>query len=323
VPARTQAQNELASLRNMFEKSNDLSNIKSAGMPGFVLRGDVLVWTKKDAASHGKFLFVWSPEGEWREEIAFADYKRSRVGDGTQLWQVRSTEVENPSIFELQKLLDGSRAPKIEGTDRLDKGWVESIENIGAQCIKRGISSFVSSYCFDAGTGDLLRVSAAKDSTEVPWMIRRQEYTNFQTWAQKRVARTLRGYNGKRMVLEVELEEIKPLPQLPPDYFVPQKDATLLSYCAEGAAWKVKERVAPTYPQSARAQHHQGTVVLDAIIGEDGHVSDLRIIHSAGADLDRSAMAAVSQWRYERTSACPLSKGRTETNVDVIYSLNF
>lgn len=292
-------------------------------MPGFVLRADLRVWAKKDVASQGKYLFVWSPEGKWREEIVFADYRRNRIGDGTQLWQVRSTEGENPSIFELQKLLDARRAPKIVGTDRLDKGRAENIENISAHCIKREVSNIVSSYCFDAGTGDLLRVSVGKDSTEVPWMIRREEYTNFQSWAQKRVPRTLRGYNGKQMVLEMELEEIKPLPPLPPDYFVPQKEATLWSYCAEGAAWKVKDRVEPTYPRSARAQHHQGTVVLDAIIGEDGRVSNLRIIHSAGPDLDRSAVATVYQWRYERTSACPLSTGRVETHIDVIYSLNF
>src|SRR5712672_4320405 len=36
--------------------------------------------------------------------------------------------------------------------------------------------------------------------------------------------------------------------------------------------------------------------------GKDGKC--LKIAHAAGQELDQSAMAAVSHWRYERTAAC-------------------
>jgi TonB family protein len=122
-------------------------------------------------------------------------------------------------------------------------------------------------------------------------------------------------------VLEVNFEEIKPLPLLPSNFFAPQPEATRWAACDHGAVWTLKERVQPQYPVSARMRHRQGTVLLYAVISEDGKLSGLKVAHSAGPELDQSAMTAVSHWRYERTAACSESKGRAETFVDVAYTL--
>jgi TonB family protein len=131
----------------------------------------------------------------------------------------------------------------------------------------------------------------------------------------------LQGHNGKQTVLEVKFEEIEPLPQLPAEFFAPPTEATIWADCSDGEIWKQRERIQPEYPRSARMQHRQGTVTLYAVIGEDGKLSGLKIGHSAGQELDQSSMAAVSHWRHERTAACPEAKGRSETSIDVLYSL--
>ena len=68
-------------------------------------------------------------------------------------------------------------------------------------------------------------------------------------------------------------------------------------------ASKLVNKVQPVYPESARSAGIAGTVVLHAIIGMEGKPLSLRVMNSqVDPDLARSAVEAVSQWRYTPTS---------------------
>jgi protein TonB len=56
--------------------------------------------------------------------------------------------------------------------------------------------------------------------------------------------------------------------------------------------------VDPVYPPQAAAQKLQGPVVLQATIGRDGSVEDLKIVRGYFV-LGRAAIAAVKQWRFQ------------------------
>ena len=56
-------------------------------------------------------------------------------------------------------------------------------------------------------------------------------------------------------------------------------------------------KVAPVYPESARMNRVQGTVVLQAQIGKDGRIAELKPI-SGPKELFPAAVGAVQQWRY-------------------------
>ncbi len=56
-------------------------------------------------------------------------------------------------------------------------------------------------------------------------------------------------------------------------------------------------RVAPQYPAAARNAHVEGTVVVQALVGTDGTVLDVRVMKSI-AMLDDAAKAAVRQWKF-------------------------
>jgi len=56
----------------------------------------------------------------------------------------------------------------------------------------------------------------------------------------------------------------------------------------------------PAYPPIALIARAQGTVMLQAIIGRDGTVQDLKVL-SGPALLVRAAMEAVKTWRYQPT----------------------
>jgi beta-lactamase regulating signal transducer with metallopeptidase domain len=57
----------------------------------------------------------------------------------------------------------------------------------------------------------------------------------------------------------------------------------------------------PYYPSALRGTVTVGTVQLEARIGVDGYVSDVRLIGDAQPDLAQSAIAAVREWRYTQT----------------------
>jgi TonB family protein len=78
-------------------------------------------------------------------------------------------------------------------------------------------------------------------------------------------------------------------------------------------------QVAPVYPPLAKSAHVSGTVLLHCIIGTDGTVQELHYV-SGPPLLMKSAIDAVSQWRYKPT----LINGnavRVDTTVSVVFTL--
>ena len=75
----------------------------------------------------------------------------------------------------------------------------------------------------------------------------------------------------------------------------------------------------PKYPEEAKKERIQGTVVLDAIIGKDGTVEEL-IVASGPKELQQSALDAVRQWKYKPflLNGDPVD---VKTTVNVIYTL--
>jgi protein TonB len=59
----------------------------------------------------------------------------------------------------------------------------------------------------------------------------------------------------------------------------------------------VERPVEPSYPMLAKQMKVQGSVVLQALIGREGGIQDLRVL-SGPAILSTAAMDAVRQWRF-------------------------
>jgi TonB family protein len=318
------AEGEQTALRDRYDHARSQSEIRGSNMPGFLIRGDVHIRLKKDSAIDGKYLLAWSPDGRWKEQYAFPGYRRTRIGNLDNFWQVRSTERESAYMLELGGLIGQQRPPAISHEEKLEMTRPENVQGVDAECMFRRSKSndIRSEYCFDPKTGDLLKSEGPKETAPVAWMIPRKEYSNFQVWNQKRIPKTMKGFNGKATVLEVEIQTIEPLPALPPDYFTPPKEASVWMECTDGSAWKLHDHAVPEYSHSARLQGRQGTVTLYAVIGEDGKIAELSIANSAWPELDESALRAVALWRYERSASCASATGRSETLIDVIFSLH-
>jgi TonB family protein len=83
---------------------------------------------------------------------------------------------------------------------------------------------------------------------------------------------------------------------------VPPKEIVVvepqLKVPAEAMRHRLTHQVTPEYPEAARRAGVQGTVVLDAVVNEQGTVTQLKPVSGPDA-LSSAAMDAVRWWRYE------------------------
>lgn len=82
---------------------------------------------------------------------------------------------------------------------------------------------------------------------------------------------------------------------------------------------QVIHKVVPKYPADAKKARIQGKVVLNAVIGKDGSVTDLKV-DSGPKELRQSSLDAVKQWKYKPylLNGQPVA---VATTINVIYSL--
>jgi protein TonB len=102
----------------------------------------------------------------------------------------------------------------------------------------------------------------------------------------------------------------------PPPVTTKPKSVRLSSGVTEGLLIR---KVTPTYPKIAIMAHQQGTVVLQAEIGRDGTIQNLRVI-SGPPLLVGAAIDAVRQWHY-RPYLLNGEPVEVETQITVYFTL--
>ncbi len=72
----------------------------------------------------------------------------------------------------------------------------------------------------------------------------------------------------------------------------------IVSPAAAGEDRKVKNQVAPQYPELAKTMHIQGTVKVEVTISPTGNVTNTKVVggHPVLAD---AAVKAVEKWKFE------------------------
>jgi periplasmic protein TonB len=74
----------------------------------------------------------------------------------------------------------------------------------------------------------------------------------------------------------------------------------------------------PEYTDEARRAKYQGTCVLGMIVGPDGKPRDIRVQRSIGMGLDKKAIEAVQQWRFN-----PATKDGQPVAVQISVEVSF
>jgi TonB family protein len=101
---------------------------------------------------------------------------------------------------------------------------------------------------------------------------------------------------------------------------VPKLAGQKLRVSSGVAQGQLLRQVSPQYPNQARQERVEGTVVLQAVISKDGSVQKLAVV-SGPSMLTRAAMDAVKQWRY-RPFALNGEPVEADTQINVNFKLN-
>jgi TonB family protein len=81
-------------------------------------------------------------------------------------------------------------------------------------------------------------------------------------------------------------------------------------------------RIVPArYPKQARKAKIEGRVMVQALIGADGTVSDLKVVESVPA-LDAAALAAVEQWTFDPALDCDGHPVAARLVIPVVFKLD-
>lgn len=98
--------------------------------------------------------------------------------------------------------------------------------------------------------------------------------------------------------VNVELQPSSPEPAQDKVRTSPATDASERVRLSPETGQVVSRPVEPSYPTLARQMKVQGSVVLQALIGREGNIQDLRVLSGPGI-LSSAALEAVKQWRFK------------------------
>lgn len=128
-----------------------------------------------------------------------------------------------------------------------------------------------------------------------------------------------RSVSGSPNELMVQVRVLPGAPAPPPSPLAAAPaDSVLVASGTQSA--KLVSKVDPVYPQIAKQARIQGTVMLQALIGKDGAMQNLKVVSSANPLLTPAAIDAVKQWVYLPTilNGQPVS---VQTTINVDFSL--
>jgi len=283
-------------------------------------KGAYEYWWASPAANRSS----WTRDGATHTDWHTADGKHAFLGTGDAL---KFLEFKLQSALFSPLPADSDLDPS---TSRLDRQMME-IGKVRVSCIEvipkmpyHGQLQTVPlglfpTYCFDT-TVPALRVSYA-------WGTLTTAYDKIGAVQNRYLARQIEMLEGKRKLLTAEVETVTGLSPNDPA-LTPASDASIppvkgeVDLSASVAQGMLLTKVLPVYPQDAKEAHVDGKVVLEAIIGMDGGIHDLRVVSAPWPSLAASALWSVSQWKYKPY----LLNGKAvdvKTTINVIYSLGY
>jgi protein TonB len=298
-------------------KSNGLI---SADMPAWHLKASFKLLDEqgnvKDQGTYEEF-FV-SPA---KYKCSFTGLAFSRTDYGTEKGVLRSGTRQPPPnlITDIRREFVNPLPSPVAIEHQTYQMWKREIDGEMLACFMvTGLPMNPSlSYCLALDKPFLRSTSSTSESLQV---LHRQ-VTLFQD---RFVPSDLEILQSGKPALTAHLETLEVLNPIDEIDFAPSPDATLLhrriNISAGVVVGLLKENSAPLYPPEAKAAGISGTVVLRAVIGVKGRVTELQIV-SGPVALQQAAMDAVRQWQY-RPYLLNGEPIEVNTQINVVFTLS-
>jgi|SRR6187402_3095214 len=282
--------------------------------------------SKGEHPQQGTLDMIYAGPREWRIRYDFPDFKQTKTKDGTFLegnqddapyllgLAYREMFHPAPAAADYEGVTPAIREAKFDTTTLTcvmlngrieDAPKPESIP-IGlfpGYCVGPDRPTLRIAYLFG---GDIVAV-----------------YNKIGRFRGNEVPTDLSVMSGGKKLVEVQVTELQAVTNLPEDTFAHGPEAHLVTNEPAGvagtvAAGGILNKVAPHYPESARRNRIQGTVLIHAVIGRGGNMQELRIVSAPDVDLAVAAMVAVREWKYR-----PYLLNGIPTSVSTTITVNF
>lgn len=309
---------------DLLDRAIRLEDIRVTGLPPVDVRAKLEVTSQDGKLASGDYALVWVSPTQGREEIHFSNFQRTRVYQANIYWQIRSVTYQPQAIFDIDKLLNLKSMLRLSSAQRMGKVSHRKEDGVRVSCTEvSGTNWIEKKLCFDETNGLLVSVDFPTPSHMNPPEISRIEYSEFSAWEGKLIPHRVRALNGRKEVAGLTIISLNKADAANSALFEPPKDSELWGNCAEDVRQpeQLVERVQPQYPPSARLNRISGKVTFYAVLGTNGTVSNLTIIHPASRELEEAAAQAVSHWRYKPVT-CGGQPAQVETFIDVDFALN-
>ena len=288
-------------------------------LPSFAMQADVHI--KEDGkVIDGTYQLLWNGPNQWREGISLPGYSEVQIGGKGVIWVQRSTDYIPVAIYDLHQALGfGSSAgstPAISlmrlaltTKDTIKKTRERKDHGDKLTCFEiEGELKHTSEICVRDNSGTLARDSSTYSDE------------NLQPVGGK-VFPGMVGARLDKTDIRVRISEISTPVQFPSGTFAAPAGIASQPGCMNPTPARLTAKEMPLYPLGAKAQHQQGTVDTDVLIGTDGVPQIRKVVESPGPELATSSLIAIKQWRYE-PAMCDGQPVVQETIITVNYMLS-
>lgn len=299
----------------MASRAFERINISSQSDKGLMVKADIRILGLQAGELKASYSRAMARGGRVWTEVSAPGYKEATIAADGKFWTAQSSEPTPARIIQLNDALAplfSAEAINLPGEKtKIRSGKVRGME---ARCVETEAHS--QKHCFDPDQG--LLVQAGNEY----W---RTEYSDFQPVGTKVFPRRFKVYQQNELIIDATLH-VENNAVLPEKKFIAGSGFVQVEIPASCSSLppRVVKMGRPdfyaraVYPMTAKQDRRMGMVVYYAKIGRDGAVKSLVLVKSAGADLDKAAYDAASQWRYKPHIHC----GRP-VEVNTLISINF
>jgi hypothetical protein len=308
-----------AALLELAKKQNGLRNVGSAP---WHIKASYEVLDYGVAVETGSIEEFWVSEKKLKITYAGRGFNQTlystdaggfRVGD--QSWPSGAVLAARNSLFPFFPSYELLKNSKVDLTDR-------PVGQSVLKCVTVDTSSQATAgnsevYCFDPNAPILRLFEMSRGASQ-------SVYNGIVSFRGIYVARNILVSTQGKPWVRVHLDVIEALSKIDESSFIPPPGAVAVTGGKVDIdpvimAGRIIYKVIPEYPETAKSIRTQGVVVLNAVIGKDGRIRDLRPI-SGPSVLIPSSLKAVNQWVYEPylLDGEPVEVG---TTIHVVFNL--
>lgn len=250
----------------------------------------------------------------FRVELSLPDYQEVRLTLGNKRY-ISKTQATlfAAGLANFDRSWDPLKEDTIAKTEKPTWGPMSPKKIWGheALCFDRTRVRAKSHYCIDPERSVVLRRDAGKD---------RIEFFDYVSTNARMVPRKVA--IRKPLFANIELRDISVSYQpVDPARFAVPDPSIEVETCQDEQEPKPVFTPEPPYSDDARSKHHERTILLHALIDNNGAVQDVRALNPTGDGLDVNAVNTARSWKF-KPATCSSHPVSAEMMIEVDFRLH-